>query len=276
MNSCSISIVLPVRNGMPYLAEAVESALRELPEDGELIIRDNNSSDGTTEWLAGLKDRRVRTLRCGEDQPAWQNWTEAAAVANGEWVRFLCADDYLLPNGLGALMDVAAQTDAVMVASKRRIVDIEGKSIIKSHGLDGLIGEFDGPEVIKRAVLSGSNIIGESNLMRRDLILRALPFEEKLDYVFDLDMYAKVLANGKFIGIDHTGSAYRLRPGSVSSQMGLVQPKQLSGWIKDSRANGLVELDGFQYLRSIVMVWAKYVARETVARIAYLRDHKKK
>jgi glycosyltransferase involved in cell wall biosynthesis len=269
MISRSISVVLAVRNGMPYLPEAVESALSELPEDGELVIRDNNSSDGTTEWLATLKDPRVRILRCNEDQPAWQNWSEAAAVVNGEWVRFLCADDYLLPNGLRSLMEVAAGTDAVMVASKRRIVDIEGKTIINSHGLNGIIGEFDGSEVIKRAVLSGSNIIGESNVMRRNLMLKALPFEENLNYVFDLDMYAKVLASGKFIGIDHTGSAFRLRSGSVSSQMGIVQPMQLSGWVRDSRSKGLVQLNGFQYLRSLVMVWAKYVARETVARIAY-------
>ena len=51
-----LSIVVPVRNGMPYLPDAIGSALADLPDEAELIVRDNGSTDGTAEWLAHLRD----------------------------------------------------------------------------------------------------------------------------------------------------------------------------------------------------------------------------
>lgn len=49
-----ISIVLPSYNNLEYL-KSVYKSVREISKDVELILYDDNSSDGTKEWLLGLE-----------------------------------------------------------------------------------------------------------------------------------------------------------------------------------------------------------------------------
>ena len=85
MSPPELSIVVPVRNGMPYLPDAIGSALAELPDDAELIVRDNRSTDGTAEWLATLRDPRVRVITVMRISRAGENWTAVAREATGEY-----------------------------------------------------------------------------------------------------------------------------------------------------------------------------------------------
>ena len=47
----AVSIVVIVRNGMPYIREAMESLTRQDCMDFEVIVQDAASTDGTTEYL---------------------------------------------------------------------------------------------------------------------------------------------------------------------------------------------------------------------------------
>ena len=47
----AISIITPVWNGLPYIKECVESVIAQDFQDWELIIGDNASEDGTSEYL---------------------------------------------------------------------------------------------------------------------------------------------------------------------------------------------------------------------------------
>ncbi len=53
------SICLPVRNGMPYVKDCVQHILQQTCGDFELLILDNQSTDGTAEWLRSLTDPRI-------------------------------------------------------------------------------------------------------------------------------------------------------------------------------------------------------------------------
>lgn len=50
----SLTVLMTVRNGMPYLAEAVRSLLRQDLRGFTLLIVNNGSTDGTREWLDAL------------------------------------------------------------------------------------------------------------------------------------------------------------------------------------------------------------------------------
>lgn len=58
-----VSVVLPVRNGMPFLAESLESILGQSAPDFELIVVDDGSTDGTPECLISYADPRIKVLR---------------------------------------------------------------------------------------------------------------------------------------------------------------------------------------------------------------------
>ena len=49
------SIILPVRNGGDYAKECVKGILSQTYSDFNLLVLDNNSNDGTLEWIKSIK-----------------------------------------------------------------------------------------------------------------------------------------------------------------------------------------------------------------------------
>ena len=58
----TLTITLPVYNGMPYLKDAVESVLAQTFADFRFLIIDDGSTDGTAEYLRSLNDPRLRVI----------------------------------------------------------------------------------------------------------------------------------------------------------------------------------------------------------------------
>lgn len=66
MNSPSspdISVLLPVRNGMPFLPETIESVLGQTFKNFELVVVDDGSTDDTPTYVNALDDARIRYHR---------------------------------------------------------------------------------------------------------------------------------------------------------------------------------------------------------------------
>ncbi len=266
MSTPELSIVVPVRNGMPYLPEAIRSALADLPDDAEIIVRDNCSTDGTAQWLASLADPRVRVVTGTEDLTAGENWTAVAREATGTFVKLLCADDFVTSGGIGRQLTAARESGAVMVASRRRVVDSDDNVVIASHGLGGLIGARDGHDALARSVSSGTNAFGEPSavLIRRDAFVAALPFTREFPYLTDLDLYARVLAMGTFVGLPSVDAGFRISATSWSSSVGNAQFREFRSWVDTRIADGGVKLTTAQRAKARIMIPAKFVARRAV------------
>ena len=59
----SVSVILPVYNGIKYLPQSVGSILHQDFTDFEFLVLDDCSTDGSWEWLQSLKDERVHLFR---------------------------------------------------------------------------------------------------------------------------------------------------------------------------------------------------------------------
>jgi glycosyltransferase involved in cell wall biosynthesis len=61
----SVSVLLPVHNGLPFLGECLASLAAQSMADFEIVVVDDGSTDGSTELLAAtaLADSRLRLLR---------------------------------------------------------------------------------------------------------------------------------------------------------------------------------------------------------------------
>lgn len=58
----AVTVAMPVCNGMPWLPEAVESVLAQSFADFELLAIVDGGSDGSREYLRGVRDERLRVL----------------------------------------------------------------------------------------------------------------------------------------------------------------------------------------------------------------------
>jgi len=101
------SVLLPTRNGGPYLKDCIESILLDLPDDSELIISDNANIDETAEVISmHLKDPRVKVLRSDEILSVTDNWNNTLKAAEGEYVLMMGDDDLLLPGYFDNMLDI--------------------------------------------------------------------------------------------------------------------------------------------------------------------------
>lgn len=105
MSEIKFSIGIPTFNRLPYLKKAVDSCLNQiLPDDEciEIIISDNNSSDGTSKYLQGIAELEIdqliiKSIRHNQSIPPLSNWQTLLDHATGEYFLLLCDDDILHP-----------------------------------------------------------------------------------------------------------------------------------------------------------------------------------
>jgi glycosyltransferase involved in cell wall biosynthesis len=114
-----VSIIIPTFNRLWSLPKAVASC-RDSNVRVEIIVIDDGSSDGTWDWLQTQDD--VVTLR-------QENWGKCWAVnkafgqCQGEYVRFLDSDDWLLPGANARQVALARSNNADIVVAGCEVYD---------------------------------------------------------------------------------------------------------------------------------------------------------
>ncbi|HKX13003.1 MAG TPA: glycosyltransferase [bacterium] len=93
----NVSVILSVRNGEKYLAEALNSALSQTYPIREILVIDGGSTDRSPEIAKSFPKVKVLAQE-GRGIPAANN--QGIRAANGDWVAFLEADDRWLPQKL--------------------------------------------------------------------------------------------------------------------------------------------------------------------------------
>lgn len=90
------SIILPVYNGVQYLPTCVDTILANEYKDYELIISNDNSNDGTKEYLETLKIyKHIKIVSPAQSLSMTEHWEWALSHASGEWMIFVGQDDGL-------------------------------------------------------------------------------------------------------------------------------------------------------------------------------------
>lgn len=96
MDKPLVTICIPTRNTERWLRQAIDSALNQTWRPLEVIVIDDGSTDGTPALLESYGNRiQWRSTPPRGGNPARNLGLSLAA---GEWVQFLDADDYLLPD----------------------------------------------------------------------------------------------------------------------------------------------------------------------------------
>jgi hypothetical protein len=90
----TITAVIPGYNAEAFIADAIQSVLAQTVEIAEIVVVDDGSSDQTAEVAASFP--RTRVIRQSNTGQAGAR-NAGIAIATGEWVAFLDADDVWQP-----------------------------------------------------------------------------------------------------------------------------------------------------------------------------------
>lgn len=130
-----ISVVMASYNGMPYIKKQVETILKNLNADDELVVSDDYSNDGTLEFLKEVEnvDSRVRVLE-GPKKDIKENFRNAIINAQGEYVFLADQDDIWLDNKVKTIIKAFKENeDAVVIVHDNIVVDSNENVIYNSY-----------------------------------------------------------------------------------------------------------------------------------------------
>jgi glycosyltransferase involved in cell wall biosynthesis len=128
------SVVLPVRNGWPYVQQCVDSILAQSYPHFDLIVLDNQSTDNTVPWLKSLTDSRIRLYGSSAPLSIVDSWARAVSVAKHEYMTLIGHDDLLDPNFLEVTNRLTeVYPDAKLYQTGSRFIDSDTKTIRSCH-----------------------------------------------------------------------------------------------------------------------------------------------
>ena len=136
----NISVIIPIYNAAPYITVAVESALSQ-QEVAEVILIEDGSTDASLEVCKQLADQHDKVKLFvhpkNENRGAGESRNLGIKIAKSEFIAFLDADDYYLPERFRSERKIFSQdtdVDGVYGALGFHYYSEEGKRKYKEEG----------------------------------------------------------------------------------------------------------------------------------------------
>ncbi|WP_080054726.1 glycosyltransferase family 2 protein [Spirosoma aerolatum] len=176
-----VSVIMPVYNAERFVAEAIESVLKQALDAVEVVCVDDGSTDRSAEIIQSF-DSRIRYVRQENQGPAAAR-NKAFSFVSGQFVTFLDNDDlypdYKLKRQL-ALFEEDPSLDVVF--GKTQYVFLDGSNPERFHFPDQTQTVW--------------NILLGAGLFRTDVFRRIGLFNEELKIGEDLDWYNRAKEQG--------------------------------------------------------------------------------
>jgi glycosyltransferase involved in cell wall biosynthesis len=223
-----VSLVMPVwRPRSDWLHEAVASALDESACEVELIVVDDGNEQPVADVLADVADPRLRVLRVEHGGP-YAARNAALAIARGDYVRYVDADDVVQARSTGRLLALAESGPGETMAY--------GATLMCDEDLrPGRVVTADSEgDVAEECLLGGFEVFVVSILYPRAALDRAGPWEETAFTVSgDWDYVLRALEQAPVRRLDEVVSLYRRHPASVTKSARVAAGAQAGKLVLD-------------------------------------------
>jgi glycosyltransferase involved in cell wall biosynthesis len=205
----AVSVLMSVRDGAPWVGEAVASVLAQTAGDLELIVIDDGSTDATPQVLAAVRDPRMRVER-QRAAGLTRTLNHALGLARAPLVARLDADDLALPDRLARQrLFLESHPDVGVLGSAAREVSASGREI-------GIVEPPADDAAIRRALIRRNPFVHSSVTMRRSLLERVGGYDESLAVAQDYDLWMRLGGITRLANLTAPLVIRRLLPGRVS------------------------------------------------------------
>ena len=205
-----LSVVLPVRNGEPFIREAIRSILDQSLTELELIVVDNGSTDSTVTTAESFGDPRLRVIHELERRGGPSAFNSGSRVARGRYVARMDADDVACADRCERQIRYLERNPDIGILGGQAIrIDAAGETIGRSRVATV-------PVAFRLANRRASRFVHPTFVFRRE-VLDELGGYREFSPAADYDLVLRALERGLRIGnLPDVVLKYRVLADSVS------------------------------------------------------------
>ena len=223
-----VSVVIPAWNAAGCLSRAIDSVLAQTWLEWEIIVVDDGSTDHSLALLAGYSGRIQVISQANAGPSAARN--RGLRAARGQYVAFLDADDHWLPEKLErqvALLD--ARPEIGFCSTATAVVDRYGQPLRDWPCCTGAV------PLLETLFMHSSAVSGSTSgvLARRELLLAAAGFDERLRGFEDPDLWLRLSAHAGYACIPEALTVVVRTPNSVSGNLPAMCAATLASFRKN-------------------------------------------
>ena len=193
-----ISVIIPLYNKENAVANCLESITKHIDYDVEIIVIDDGSTDNSAQIVKSFQDERIKYFRKpnGGVSSARNLGLE---YAKGDWIIYIDADDYFLPDALTILYKTAVEKK-VLISTANFYAEKKGvRTPFCNRICTGLVrNNF-------RAWYFRSSIPGPGAALFHKSVLSGMKFNEHLTryedaaFLFDIIRKQKIAYSSNFV-----------------------------------------------------------------------------
>jgi glycosyltransferase involved in cell wall biosynthesis len=224
----TLSVVIPTHNREKYLAQAINSVLRQSYRDYEIIVVDDGSTDKTAKLVASLSPP-VRYIYQENKGPSAARNT-GIINADGRYIAFLDSDDKFLPEKLEVVMKhMAKHPECHFLHSYYYNINKKGKRTKLRRPLDCKDKDMLRYHLLRRRFTIRTSTV----VVDRKCFDKVGLFNEDYPYSQDWDMWLRLAKYYKADCIKKPLVGYRIHKSNRSSlAVSKYRPKILQDALK--------------------------------------------
>lgn len=204
----TITVCLPVYNAAGGLTRCLDSILSQADVDFQVLVVDNASTDTTFADACryAAEHANVLVYRSAVNIGRVSNWNRCLRLAQGEFVKFVMAQDYLMPGVLSSLHK-AMQRYPSLVLARTRLHHLragQGISFISEWPMSLVLPSATAVTVgmTQFNLCAGPTV---QMLRRAPIDRQKLQFDEGLSWASDYDFSLRLLQHGDFAYVHESG-----------------------------------------------------------------------
>lgn len=210
-----ISILMPACNAQQYILDSIKSVQAQTIADWELIIIDDASDDGTREVVrqAANQDQRIHLHTNAQRLGLAGNRNRAVALAKGQFLAILDADDIAMPSRLEKQLDLLRDNESIqMVGSWAEVIDADSQHLAWWR--------FPArPKQLRAQFYLQFPVVHSSLTFRRSLVATyGLGYQPEFEPAEDYDFCFRALQHGQVALVPEYLTKYRLHRESTSAR----------------------------------------------------------
>lgn len=220
-----ISVIIPIYNAEPYLAQCIESVINQTYHKLEIILVDDGSTDGSSAICDAYAaaDPRIKVIH-KENEGLVRARKTGVRQAAGEYITYVDADDWIDPDTYENILGKATwrQTDMILYGLVEEYEDsrVEKQNAFAEGYYDKeALDESIRPQMLYNGIFFRFGILPNlvCKLVRRELLKEVQPLvSDEIEMGEDADCTFQMLAQAKSVQvIRYAPYHYRKRQDSM-------------------------------------------------------------